>query len=149
MTVRVRVDTIVERVVETAMPTAFGAFTAVGYRSRLDDGEHLALVHGEIGDGEDVPVHVHYECLTGDALGALLCDCGAQLRVALAGVAAQSRGVVVYLRGGGHGVRRRHAPPAPQDHAADSNLAGAILADLGVRSTAAIVTAPHPRTGTV
>ncbi len=134
MTVRARVDMIVERVVETAMPTAFGAFTAVGYRSRLDDGEHLALVHGEIGEGEDVPVHVHQECPAGDALEGLLCTCGTRLRSALATVAAEGRGVVVYLRGTGMCARFRQPPLLHEGSATNHDAGAAILRDLGVRS---------------
>ena len=89
----------VRREAETRLPTAHGTFTAYGYRSTVDGVEHVALVHGEIGDGEDVLVRVHSECLTGDVFGSLRCDCGPQLDAALERIQAEGRGVVVYLRG--------------------------------------------------
>ncbi|HSX97851.1 MAG TPA: GTP cyclohydrolase II, partial [Streptomyces sp.] len=89
----------VRREAKTRLPTAFGDFTAYGYRSTVDGVEHVALVHGEIGDGEDVLVRVHSECLTGDIFHSLRCDCGPQLQTSLERIAAEGRGVVVYLRG--------------------------------------------------
>ena len=89
----------VQRVVETRLPTEYGTFRAVGYRGVVDDSEQIALVCGDIGDGSDVVVRLHSECLTGDVLGSRRCDCGEQLRSSLATVAAAGRGVVVYLRG--------------------------------------------------
>ena len=68
-----------ERVAEARIPTPHGEFRAVGYRSLIDGAEHVALVHGDIGDGDDVLVRVHSECLTGDVFGSLRCDCGPQL----------------------------------------------------------------------
>ncbi|WP_217208544.1 GTP cyclohydrolase II [Streptomyces sp. AC550_RSS872] len=87
------------REAEVHLPTAHGAFTAYGYRSTVDGVEHVALVHGEIGDGEDVVVRVHSECLTGDVFHSLRCDCGPQLEAALERIQDEGRGVVVYLRG--------------------------------------------------
>ncbi|MGW2931105.1 bifunctional 3,4-dihydroxy-2-butanone-4-phosphate synthase/GTP cyclohydrolase II [Streptomyces sp. NPDC001156] len=89
----------VRREAEVQLPTAFGEFTAYGYRSTVDGVEHVALVHGEIGDGEDVLVRVHSECLTGDVFHSLRCDCGPQLNASLERIQAEGRGVVVYLRG--------------------------------------------------
>ncbi|MGW3497270.1 bifunctional 3,4-dihydroxy-2-butanone-4-phosphate synthase/GTP cyclohydrolase II [Streptomyces sp. NPDC001020] len=89
----------VRREAAVHLPTAFGEFTAYGYRSTLDGIEHVALVHGEIGDGEDVLVRVHSECLTGDVLHSLRCDCGPQLETSLKRIQVEGRGVVVYLRG--------------------------------------------------
>lgn len=89
----------VRREAETRLPTAHGTFRAYGYRSTVDGVEHVALVHGEIGDGEDVLVRVHSECLTGDIFGSLRCDCGPQLDASLERIQAEGRGVVVYLRG--------------------------------------------------
>ena len=89
----------VERVATTTLPTAFGDFTAVGYRCALDDIEHVALVVGDIGDGQDILVRVHSECLTGDVFGSLRCDCGPQLQAAMRAVAEEGRGVVLYMRG--------------------------------------------------
>ncbi|MDX3855440.1 bifunctional 3,4-dihydroxy-2-butanone-4-phosphate synthase/GTP cyclohydrolase II [Streptomyces sp. AK02-01A] len=89
----------VRREAEVQLPTAFGAFTAYGYRSTVDGVEHVALVHGEIGDGEDVLVRVHSECLTGDIFSSLRCDCGPQLQASMERITEAGRGVVVYLRG--------------------------------------------------
>ncbi|MFJ8024118.1 bifunctional 3,4-dihydroxy-2-butanone-4-phosphate synthase/GTP cyclohydrolase II [Streptomyces sp. NPDC096311] len=89
----------VRREAKTQLPTAFGEFTAYGYRSTVDGVEHVALVHGEIGEGEDVLVRVHSECLTGDIFHSLRCDCGPQLQTSMERIQAEGRGVVVYLRG--------------------------------------------------
>jgi 3,4-dihydroxy 2-butanone 4-phosphate synthase/GTP cyclohydrolase II len=96
---RRRVETLVSRVAETRLPTVHGEFRAVGFRSTVDGVEHVALVLGDVADGEDVLVRLHSECLTGDVFGSLRCDCGQQLDSALAAVADEGRGVVVYLRG--------------------------------------------------
>ncbi|TLS39761.1 bifunctional 3,4-dihydroxy-2-butanone-4-phosphate synthase/GTP cyclohydrolase II [Streptomyces montanus] len=89
----------VRREAEVRLPTRFGEFTAHGYRSTADGVEHVALVHGEIGDGDDVLVRIHSECLTGDVFHSLRCDCGPQLEASLERIHAEGRGVVVYLRG--------------------------------------------------
>ncbi|AZS70725.1 bifunctional 3,4-dihydroxy-2-butanone-4-phosphate synthase/GTP cyclohydrolase II [Streptomyces lydicus] len=89
----------VRREAETRLPTAHGEFTAYGYRSTVDGVEHIALVAGELGDGEDVLVRVHSECLTGDIFHSLRCDCGPQLEASLRQISEAGRGVVIYLRG--------------------------------------------------
>ncbi|MFK8907991.1 bifunctional 3,4-dihydroxy-2-butanone-4-phosphate synthase/GTP cyclohydrolase II [Streptomyces sp. YS-3] len=89
----------VRREAEVHLPTSFGEFTAYGYRSTVDGVEHVALVHGELGDGEDVLVRVHSECLTGDIFHSLRCDCGPQLQASMERITEAGRGVVVYLRG--------------------------------------------------
>ena len=89
----------VRREAEVQLPTRHGQFTAYGYRSTVDGVEHVALVHGEIGTGEDVLVRVHSECLTGDVFHSLRCDCGPQLEASLERIQEEGRGVVVYLRG--------------------------------------------------
>lgn len=89
----------VRREAEVRLPTSFGAFTAYGYRSVVDGVEHVALVHGDIGDGQDVLVRVHSECLTGDIFQSQRCDCGPQLHTSMERITAEGRGVVVYLRG--------------------------------------------------
>ncbi|MFJ8860351.1 bifunctional 3,4-dihydroxy-2-butanone-4-phosphate synthase/GTP cyclohydrolase II [Streptomyces sp. NPDC102451] len=89
----------VRREAEVRLPTTFGPFTAYGYRSVVDGVEHVALVHGDIGDGQDVLVRVHSECLTGDIFQSQRCDCGPQLHTSMERVTAEGRGVVVYLRG--------------------------------------------------
>ncbi|WP_228995141.1 bifunctional 3,4-dihydroxy-2-butanone-4-phosphate synthase/GTP cyclohydrolase II [Streptomyces sp. DH8] len=92
-------EPVVRREAATRLPTAFGDFTAYGYRSIVDGVEHVALVHGEIGDGEDVLVRLHSECLTGDVFQSQRCDCGPQLHASMRRITEAGRGVVVYLRG--------------------------------------------------
>jgi 3,4-dihydroxy 2-butanone 4-phosphate synthase/GTP cyclohydrolase II len=149
----VRQEPAVRREAETVLPTGHGDFRVHGYRSAPDGVEHIALVAGEIGDGEDVLVRVHSECLTGDVFGSERCDCGPQLRAALDRVSAEGRGVVLYLRGHeGRGIGllsklRAYELQERGRDTLDANLelglpadardyaAGArILADLGVRS---------------
>ncbi|MFI7009751.1 bifunctional 3,4-dihydroxy-2-butanone-4-phosphate synthase/GTP cyclohydrolase II [Streptomyces sp. NPDC050145] len=89
----------VKREATVQLPTAHGEFTAYGYRSTVDGVEHVALVHGELGDGEDVLARVHSECLTGDVFHSLRCDCGPQLEESMRRIVEHGRGVVVYLRG--------------------------------------------------
>jgi 3,4-dihydroxy 2-butanone 4-phosphate synthase/GTP cyclohydrolase II len=97
-------DKLVERVVATALPTAFGDFEVVGYRSLVDDKHHVALVKGDVDGMKDVLVRVHSECLTGDVFHSLRCDCGEQLESALAMIETQGRGVVLYLAQEGRGI---------------------------------------------
>ncbi|MFH8520311.1 bifunctional 3,4-dihydroxy-2-butanone-4-phosphate synthase/GTP cyclohydrolase II [Streptomyces gelaticus] len=89
----------VRREAEVRLPTSFGPFTAYGYRSATDGVEHVALVHGDLGDGGDVLVRVHSECLTGDIFQSQRCDCGPQLHASMRRITEEGRGVVVYLRG--------------------------------------------------
>ncbi len=96
---RRRHENHVERAAETRLPTKAGDFTAFGYRITIDGSEHVALVHGDLGDGYDVLTRVHSECLTGDVFGSHRCDCGPQLDEAMERIVAEGRGVVVYLRG--------------------------------------------------
>ncbi len=102
-------EKLIRRVSEARIPTLHGEFTAYVYESLLDGVEHIALVRGEVSGADDVLVRVHSECLTGDALGSLRCDCGVQLDLAIARIAAEGRGVVVYLRGHeGRGIGLGH-----------------------------------------
>ena len=94
----------VVEVADTAMPTRYGAFRAHAFVNKLNGEHHVALVKGDIGDGVDVLVRVHSECLTGDAFGSLRCDCGQQLAAAMAQVEAEGRGVVLYMRQEGRGI---------------------------------------------
>jgi 3,4-dihydroxy 2-butanone 4-phosphate synthase/GTP cyclohydrolase II len=101
---RRRTEKLVERVVATALPTVFGDFTAVGYRSLIDDKHHVAMVKGEVAGAEDVLVRVHSECLTGDVFHSMRCDCGEQLAAALAMIDKEGRGVLLYLSQEGRGI---------------------------------------------
>src|SRR5262249_1513551 len=101
---RRRTEKLVERVVATALPTEFGDFTAVGYRSLVDDKHHVAMVKGEVDGAADVMVRVHSECLTGDVFHSLRCDCGEQLEAALATIEREGRGVLLYLSQEGRGI---------------------------------------------
>ena len=97
-------EQLVERVVATKLPTAFGEFTAVGYRSLLDEKHHVAMVKGNVSGEEDVLVRVHSECLTGDVFHSLRCDCGEQLEAAMAMIEKEGAGVLLYLSQEGRGI---------------------------------------------
>jgi 3,4-dihydroxy 2-butanone 4-phosphate synthase/GTP cyclohydrolase II len=101
---RRRTEKLIERVVSTKLPTAFGDFVAVGYRSLVDKKHHVALVKGELEGAEDVLVRVHSECLTGDVFHSLRCDCGEQLESALSMIEREGRGVLLYLSQEGRGI---------------------------------------------
>jgi len=95
---------LIERVVETSMPTGFGDFQAFGYRSLVDGKHHVAMVKGEVDGQADVLVRVHSECLTGDVFHSLRCDCGEQLESALAMIEREGQGVLLYLSQEGRGI---------------------------------------------
>jgi 3,4-dihydroxy 2-butanone 4-phosphate synthase/GTP cyclohydrolase II len=97
-------DKLIERVVEAQLPTKFGDFRVVGFRSLVDDKHHVAMVKGEIDGEDDVLVRVHSECLTGDVFHSLRCDCGQQLEDALARIEEEGRGVLLYLAQEGRGI---------------------------------------------
>jgi 3,4-dihydroxy 2-butanone 4-phosphate synthase/GTP cyclohydrolase II len=147
------------------MPTKFGDFRAIGYRSHSEDKHHMAMVKGEVRGLEDVLVRVHSECLTGDVFGSLRCDCGLQLEDAMSRVEAEGRGVVLYLAQEGRGIGLLNKLKAyelqelgldtvdanlhlglPAD-LRDYGIAAEILADLGVSSVRLLTNNPGKVSG--
>ncbi|HEY1303099.1 MAG TPA: bifunctional 3,4-dihydroxy-2-butanone-4-phosphate synthase/GTP cyclohydrolase II [Vicinamibacterales bacterium] len=101
---RMRTERLVKRAAAAELPTEHGAFRIYAFESQLDGQTHVALVRGEIGDGQDVLVRVHSKCLTGDVFHSARCDCGAQLDAAMSAVASEGRGVLLYLNQEGRGI---------------------------------------------
>lgn len=97
-------DRLVERVVETRMPTKYGEFTMYGYQNKLNGEHHVALVMGKVESDVPILTRVHSECLTGDALGSSRCDCGQQYAAAMSQIAKEGRGILLYMRQEGRGI---------------------------------------------
>ncbi|MBI4335015.1 MAG: bifunctional 3,4-dihydroxy-2-butanone-4-phosphate synthase/GTP cyclohydrolase II [Chloroflexi bacterium] len=101
---RRRTEKLIERVAEAKLPTKYGDFKAIAYRSAIDADEHVALIMGDVSGDEPVLVRVHSECLTGDVFGSRRCDCGEQVGIAMDAISKEGRGILVYMRQEGRGI---------------------------------------------